>query len=482
MMLSLLLLAGCREELPSGPSTASATCQLTIGAPDEAGVPSFSLSWDAAAGAPGSVHASVAFFGAIEPGVVLLAEYAADALSGDVITLSIPLLPAERTDGQLLQEHFRDSDGALTASVTVDAAWDSGLSCSDTRTVPFRSWDQLDAGCDQGCGQPDTLALPTDFTFDGLDASVAESMAHLVVTSVYSRAAPGTDNFTLTQLPLTGTPLRFTRLNDERLDPLDTEQRLSVSQVLNCARWQDGRQLILTEGYPGLTQAVSVLLDSDDSILGFSYSQEGQDDLPSAQQSWLHHNCFLDPRATGDTVPLYGLSWSADNREGRWVSDVVRVDVDFTDGAFVGEVEPLVDIAALTTAGRPFGNVLTLSPPGSDGIQWIGASFANDHQTSSEPERAFFLSMPLADDSVPRFLFVNASQFDPESLSDGWQETFPELEVVALPDDPVTGFYPIDFPHNIEFFLVEAGAERGGKTWDRYRLIIASLGAELTGN
>ena len=482
MLLSLAVLVGCQGEPRGAPTTTEApaigdppACRLVIGAPDETGIPELSLSWSMPGTPPDALEATVSFFGQPDPGVTLHAAYDLAGITGSRLVRPVPLLPVERTDGQTLQEHFRDS--GLDATVTVSATWSDGTSCADTLTVPFRTWAQIDETCTADCVQPADLLLPTALSVTGLDETVAESMADVVLSSIYFRASTETDNYTLATLPLTGTPLQLSRVGDDLLDTWDTEHKLSTAQVLNCSAWRDGRELVITQGYPSLDQAVSILLDSDESVLGFGYTQE-------SEPLWLHHNCFLDPQVTGDVVPLYTLSWVEQGEEERWSSDVVRVDVDLRDGGLVGAAETIVEAAALTDAVSRYSNGLTLSPAGVDGQQWIGVSFANDNDTPLERERAFFLSMPLLADGAgpPRFLFVNADEFDTSSLAEGWQEAWPELEIVGLPSDPVTGFYPIDFPHNIELFKTAAGIERDGALWDTWRLIIASINAEFTSN
>jgi hypothetical protein len=114
-------------------------------------------------------------------------------------------------------------------------------------------------------------------------------------------------------------------------------------------------------------------------------------------------------------------------------------------------------------------------------VQWAGVSFANDNHTTVDKERSFFITFPLTGENInkPRFLFVNEGLFDESTLVEGWQEAFPDLEIVSLPRDSYNDFYPIDFPHNIEFFQVKQGP--AGEQ-DVYRLVIASLGSETSEN
>ena len=150
-------------------------------------------------------------------------------------------------------------------------------------------------------------------------------------------------------------------------------------------------------------------------------------------------------------------------------------------GHITSDITPVYDIDAITTADFKYGNGLSLSPAGSDGIQWMGISYANENQLLIEKERAFFLTMPKTEAGLsPRFLLVNDEHFDEDSLVPGWDTAYPELEVVRLPADPLNGSYTINFPHNIEMFQAESGVRIEDADWDLYRVIIASLGISNT--
>lgn len=462
------------------------SCDMTLIQPDETGLPSFELSWSALeAHADGMIlTTTTAFFGDEEPGVTLMATYDTTHFEPtgffeDVISL----MPAERTDGQSVQEYFR-RDGELRVSVTATAHWVNGLRCSDTITAPFRAWGDIDETqtCEGPCTQPDRLFLPTRFHAD-LSEDVARSMADIAVSNTYFQTG-GSDNFTLTQLPLTGTPMQFTRIGADLFNEWDSKNQLGIDTVLNCATWLGGKELVLTQAYPNLSQAVAVVFGAGESVEGFSYTQVSEEALPIDEQTWLHHNCFVDPDTLDDeVVKLYALAWGEAAWGGNvWSSNLVSLSMDSRDGSITSAVDVVVDATLLTNADFKYSNGLTLSPVGTDGIRWMGVSYANDnYQSNMEDERAFFLALPLtgANNEQPRFLFVNEGVFDSSSLVTGWKDDFPQLELVSLPRDPLTGFYPVDFPHSMEFFQIHAGAAGDS---DIYRLIIASLGSSTSDN
>lgn len=458
------------------------TCHLKLWNDTETGLPSFDLGWSTAGiGDPPTLTVTTAFFGADAPGVTMTATYSTiDFGNFGSLQDVVEIIPAERSDGQSLEEYFREN-GGLTVQVTASAKWAEALECTDTIEVPFRAWEHIDEkqACTDGCQQPEALFLPTIFEAD-LSQEAADSMANIVVSNTYFQSNPGEDNFILTQLPLTGTPLQFTRIGQDIFSAWDTEQESDTSSVLDCSAWSQGQELIITQSYPNLGQALNIVLDSSENVQGLSYSQDG---ASSDQETWLHHNCFIDPHTQEDDLRrIYTLNWGEGVGDGNvWSSGVVSFQLDITNGSIVGEVETVIDPNTLTTAEYKYSNGLTLSPVGTDGVQWVGISYANENHSPADKERSFFLVFSITNDGLqtPRFLFVNEGLFDESSLTEGWQEAFPELEVVALPRDSYNNFYPIDFPHNIEFFQAREGA--AGEQ-DVYRLIIASLGSMASEN
>ncbi len=477
------------EETGAPLTVAPDACALEIRVPDETGQPKLVLSWSTTEDTalsltpPSSLTATTSFFGLPDPAVTMTATYATDSAGEKGLELFIPTIPVERTDGQALQELFRE-DGQLNTSVLVVATWEDGLECRAETAVPFRQWRHIDEqqrDCGEACTEPDDLLLPTQLDLDEFSDDVAASMADLVTVHTYSRSGPDLDNYTLVQLPFTGTPLQFTRIGVDVFDVWDTERATAESTTLNCSVWHQGSELVLTQGYPNLGQSVGVLFGSGESVRSLTYTQTAEDSAEVVP--WLHHNCFIDPYSRdGDTVTIYTMNWEEESDEGGvWDSSLVRFDFDMDTGEIIGDVHTVLSAAALTQAFFKYGNGLSLSPAGSDDARWVGISYANDNHSPEERKRSFFVALPMTADGPQeaRFLFVNASKFTEGSLTSGWQDTFPELEIVALPDDPFSGDYPINFPHNMELFQVEAAVEIDGELWDHYRLIIGVLGGML---
>ncbi|HJN77441.1 MAG TPA: hypothetical protein QGF58_26185 [Myxococcota bacterium] len=316
---------------------------------------------------------------------------------------------------------------------------------------------------------------------DALVHAVTESMSDVVTLQTYDRSRPDKDNYVLAQIPLTGTPLQFTRIGPGIFDVWDPQHETSGGTTLSCSVWHDGTELAITQAFPNVEQAVSITLDATETVSGLSYTQSDYKALPKIDRPWLHHNCLIDPTSPHDSTiaTVFGLNWEpAGNGDGSWGSTLVRLTIDQDTSELVGDLEPVFSPFDLTEARYRYGNALSLSPPGSDMRKWMSLSYANDHREMTEKERAFYLSFPLTDSGpeAPRFLFVNDTHFDDSSLVQGWQETFPELELIRLPDDPLTSEYPIHFPHAAEFFQVEASRDIDGQTWAIYRLVMASLG------
>ena len=303
------------------------SCSLSMVSSKSTGLPVFSLDWSLKEpGATLTLIATTGFFGADEPGVTITTTWDTDDFGSAGSTENvIALIPTERTDGQSVQEYFR-SHGGLEATVNVMASWSNGLACADELRVPFRTWAQIDeTECEGSCSQPEDLFLPTAFEAD-LTEDVADSMADMVVSNTYLHATANLDNFALTLLPLTGTPLQFSRLGSHVFDVWDTEHALHGAVELSCATWLSGRELMFSQAYPNLNPSVSVLLNSNESVAGFGYTQN---DETSDAEVWLHHNCFVDPAtADKDTITVYTLAWGEAIGESIWSSDLVRVQID----------------------------------------------------------------------------------------------------------------------------------------------------------
>lgn len=369
----------------------------------------------------------------------------------------LPFVPLRMADHDI-QTAWEEAGNELTASMTIEASWPNGTTCTDTIDAPFREWEQPVRNNFATGKYADQEKLaevntePFDNKFGLLDFCHED----------YTQDDYAHDTF-LT-IPVTGDLLvQYTMSKDDMEELGRSVGNAQYSGPLAASTIQNGNIIMMSEAWASLQQAQLFEFSLTGEVLNSYDTTPYADSLEEDLQA--HNGIINNPSEERAVDTILWQRREAGDTEGSDFKSTIAT-LHLADDLSIESYDVWFNPGTASTLDLTYGNALSVSSKGVDGSVFKTATYPalwGHNQEVDYLEKPFIVAGSI-DSESPEYIFVRQG-YSHVALRKDLTSNYPDMRVVEIPD--VEGVPAMDFPHDANLTRLDS---------DMLKLWILSLG------